>query len=252
MRRGAVLVHPIRRGAVFVHLNHTVEQMQHMPPPAARGNHRIGGAVGIHHGADAIAEAREQARDHGDEFRGQRSLCDRLRAEVHRTGEIEQEPGGDLAVFLEFANMRRLQSRGDVPVYVANVIVRLVFAQVGEIEADAAEQRAVVALQQSVEATDHSPFEPTQDLLGIGTARRLDNRGLGRTRRPASATERVAGKFARQRAKALTGPGKHRAHVGKRRGERRNQDCGTWRCVASGLSGAGIALRMLMMMLSAV
>ena len=54
-------------------------------------------------------------------------------------------------------------ARGDVPVDVAHVVVVLVFAQVGEIEAEAAEQRAVVAVQQPVEPADHRPLEPAQE-----------------------------------------------------------------------------------------
>ena len=47
----------------------------------------------------------------------------------------------------------------------AHVVVLLVFAQIGEVEAGAAEQRAVVALQQPVQTADHRPFEPAKDRL---------------------------------------------------------------------------------------
>ena len=67
-----------------------------------------------------------------------------------------------------------LQARRDVPVDVAHVVVVLVFAQVGQVQAGAAHQRAVVALQQAVEPADHRPFEPPQHTLGAGP------RGAGR------------------------------------------------------------------------
>ena len=74
---------------------------------------------------------------------------------------------------LILAHVRRLQPRGDVPVDVAHVVVVLVFAQVGEIEAEAAEQRAVVAVQQAVETADHRPLEPPQDAPQDLRGRRL-------------------------------------------------------------------------------
>jgi hypothetical protein len=53
---------------------------------------------------------------------------------------------------------------------VAHVVVVLVFAQVGQVEAGAAQQRAVVALQQAVEAADHGPLEPAQRAHAPGLA----------------------------------------------------------------------------------
>jgi hypothetical protein len=41
----------------------------------------------------------------------------------------------------------------------------LIFAYVCEIEAEAAKQRLIVALQQSVETADDCPFESAQDLF---------------------------------------------------------------------------------------
>ena len=52
------------------------------------------------------------------------------------------------------AHVGAVHARGHVPVDVAQVVARLVLAQVGEVDAGAAEQRAVVALQPAVEAPD--------------------------------------------------------------------------------------------------
>ena len=62
--------------------------------------------------------------------------------------------------------MGNLQTCGDVPVNVAHVVVVLVFAQVGQINARTAQQGSVVALQQAVKAADHGPFQAAQDALG--------------------------------------------------------------------------------------
>ena len=98
-------------------------------------------------------------------------------AEVDRAAQVQHEPGRHLAVFGEHAHVRRLQPRGDVPVDVAHVVVVLVFAQVGQVQAGAAHQRAVVALQQAVEPADHRPFEPAQRALDAA------RRGFGRRER---------------------------------------------------------------------
>ena len=53
----------------------------------------------------------------------------------------------------------------------AHVVMVLVFAQVGQVHAGAAQQGAVVALQQAVEAAQHGPLEPAQQLVGACTPR---------------------------------------------------------------------------------
>ncbi len=180
-----------RRGcrAALAQLHHAVEDVQHVPASAARGDDFVG-VLGVQHRADPVAVAREQPRQHGDELARQRALAQLLRTEVDRAGQVEHEPGGDLAVFLELAHVRDLQPRGDVPVHVAHVVVQLVLAQVGEVEAEAAEQRAVVALQHAVEAAQHGPLEPAQQPVGIDRAGRFvggldvvrDRRGRRRLR----------------------------------------------------------------------
>src|SRR5438067_13783568 len=111
--------------------------------------------------------AREKPRQQRDEIGRQLALFHLARAEVDRAGKIEQEPGGDLAVLMVLAHIRRQQPRGHVPVDVAYVVAVLVLAQVREIEAEAAKKRPVVAMQQAVEATHHRPLETAQDRLRI-------------------------------------------------------------------------------------
>ena len=82
-------------------------------------------------------------------------------------------------------------ARGDVPVDVAHVVVVLVFAQVGQVQAGAAQQRAVVALQQAVEPADHRPLQAAQHaarrcrrsgpLAGPRALRRRGRRGVLRS-----------------------------------------------------------------------
>ena len=115
--------------------------------------------------ADAVAVAGQEARQGRHEVDQDAPLepLGSVGAEVDRRAEVEQEPRGDLAVLDVLADVRRVHPRGDVPVDVADVVAVLVFAQVGEVEAVAAEQGAVVALQQAVEPADDLPVEALED-----------------------------------------------------------------------------------------
>jgi hypothetical protein len=147
-----------------------VQQMQHVVAAAARGDHGVH-ARSIEHGADAVAVAGQHARQHGDKFGRDIALALLAGAEVHGRAQVQQEPGAHLAVFGEDAHMGLLQPGGDVPVDVAHVVMVLVFAQVGQVHAGAAQQRAVVALQQAVEPAQHRPLEAAQQLLRAGLLR---------------------------------------------------------------------------------
>jgi hypothetical protein len=85
-----------------------------------------------------------------------------------RTSAEPNSTDGDFAILVVLADVRRGQPCGDVPVDVADVVVVLVLADVGEVEPEPAEQRPVVALQQAVEPTDHRPLEPPQQRVRIG------------------------------------------------------------------------------------
>ena len=135
--------------------------------------------------ADAVAVATEESREHSDELARHAALFYLARAEVDRRTQVEQEPGGDVAILVVLAHVRRGQTRGDVPIDVPDVVVILVFAQVGEIEPEAAEERPIVAVQQAVESPQHRPLEPAQHALGV--ARRVDRydvAGFRTARRP--------------------------------------------------------------------
>ena len=130
--------------------------MQHMTAAAARGNHGID-AVAVKHRTDTVAVAREQPRHYRDELGRNRQLL-HLCAEVDRRAQVEQKPADHFAIFVVLAHVRRLHPRGNVPIDIADVVVVLIFAQIREINAEPAKKRSIVALQQSVEATDHRPL----------------------------------------------------------------------------------------------
>ena len=156
-----------------------------MAAAAPGGNHRVH-PVRIKYGADAVSVPGEQASEHGYQLRGQHALAYFPGAEVHRAAQVEEKPGGDFAVRVELTYVRRLQPCRNVPVDVADIVVKLVFAQVGEIEAEGAKQRAIVALQQAVEAADDGLFHATQDgvrivpAAGLSPRRRDDRMQAGR------------------------------------------------------------------------
>ena len=71
-------------------------------------------------------------------------------------------------------HVRRLETRGDVPIDVTDIVVILVLAQIGEIQPETAKQGLVIAMQQPVQATNHGPLQATQDVLRAGRGTDLD------------------------------------------------------------------------------
>jgi hypothetical protein len=172
----------LRRRALDTDDTDSIEHMQHVATTVACRDDFIR-ALGKQHRTNAIAVAREQPRQYRDQFGRQHAFAHAAGTEVDRRGKVDQEPGRDLAILLELTHVRRREPRGDVPVDVTHVVVQLVFAEVGEVEAEAAEQRAVIALQQAVEPAQHGPFEPPQQAIRIDAAARprtIGDRLVGR------------------------------------------------------------------------
>ena len=158
-------------------LAHVGDELQYLVAPHAWRQHGAGlagRALAIEHGAHPIAMPREQARNAGHKALGHRELGAIAGAEIHAARQIEQKPGRELAVLGVLPHVRDLQAGGHVPVDVAHVVAVLVFAQVGQIQAATAPQRAVVALQQAVQAAQHRPLQPAQQGLRV-----VCTRGLG-------------------------------------------------------------------------
>jgi hypothetical protein len=72
--------------------------------------------------------------------------------------------------------MGRLQTRGDVPVDVTDIIVILVFAQIGQIEPETTKQGLVIAVKQPVQATNHGPLQSPQYVFSPRTVAYAMNR----------------------------------------------------------------------------
>ena len=118
----------------------SMQNMQRMAPAGARRNHRID-AVAVEERADAIAVTSQEPRQQGDEFSRDGAFF-HAGAEVHGRAQVEQKPGHHFAVFVVDSHIRRLETSGDVPIDVANVVVILILAQIGEIEPETAKQGA--------------------------------------------------------------------------------------------------------------
>jgi hypothetical protein len=157
---------------------HRVQDAQHLAAAGLRPDDLVDvGAVEDR--AHAITVPREEASQQGDEIHRHGRLLHFLRAEVDRAGKVEQEPGGDLAILVVLAHVRRLQPRRHVPVDVPHVVAVLVLAQVGEVEPVAAEECAVVTLQQAIQPADDRPFEALQDRVRTAARRLGWRRWLG-------------------------------------------------------------------------
>ena len=75
-----------------------------MDAAAARRQHGVDLAA-VEQRADAVAVAREQARQHGDELARDRALGERFEPKSTLAEQVEQEPRRELAVFVELAHV---------------------------------------------------------------------------------------------------------------------------------------------------
>ena len=80
-----------------------------------------------------MAVAGQQTAQGRDEIDRHRFLLSLHGAEGHRRTQIEHEPRCYVPVFNVLSNIGRVQSRRDVPVDVADIVLRLVLAQVREV-----------------------------------------------------------------------------------------------------------------------
>ncbi len=154
-------------------LEEVVCQMKNLGAPAARLDHPLHTLI-VKDRRYAIPAAREQAGQRRHKFREHPFLGAVGPAEAHRGRPVEQEPDGQLPIFHILADEGGVHARGHIPVYVPDVVARLVLAQIGKIQPGPIKERAVVALQQAIQSSDHLPLEAQQKRLrGGGGAGRL-------------------------------------------------------------------------------
>ena len=135
---------------------------QHLDATATGRDHPLDAAV-IEYGPHPIAVAGQQPGQGGHEVDQHIPFEALNRAKIYRRAEIKQKPGSDLTVLNILAHVGRIHARGDIPIDVANIILRLIFPQVGEIHPVPIEQGAIIALQESIQAADDLPIEALQD-----------------------------------------------------------------------------------------
>jgi hypothetical protein len=128
-----------------------VHDVQYLAASAAPRNDRVDVGA-IQQRADAVAVTRQYARKHADKLGGDIALLGLSGPEIHRGTQVNEKPRRKFALLVVLANVGRVQPRRHVPVDIAHVVVVLILAQIGEIEPEAAKQRAIVAVQQSIQA----------------------------------------------------------------------------------------------------
>ncbi len=128
-----------------------------MAPARARRNNRID-SVAIEQRADTVAVASQEPHQHGDKLSRDRAFFD-LWAEFHRRAQVEQKPRGNFPILVVNSDIRRLQARRYIPVDVTNIVMILIFAEIGEIQSEAAKQSSIIAVEQSVEAANDGPLQ---------------------------------------------------------------------------------------------
>jgi hypothetical protein len=83
---------------------HPLQQVQHLQPAASSRQHGVDRAA-VEDRADAVAMAGQQPGQHANEFTGDLALGREVRPEVDARAEVDDEPGAELAVFGELADI---------------------------------------------------------------------------------------------------------------------------------------------------
>ena len=144
--------------------------MQHMKQmPSTHACRNVFETIGLsgvqNQGTNAIATLHEQLGH--DAYKVHHHLPFGLvcTAKVHRATDVQQKPRADFTVFLVLAHKGCLHARGDIPVDVPDIVMGLVFAQVGQLQARTSEQGFVIALQQAVKTAQHRPLQLLKQCL---------------------------------------------------------------------------------------
>jgi hypothetical protein len=93
----------------------------------------------------------QQLGHHAYKIHHDLSLGLAVAAKVHRATQVQQKPRTDFAVFLVLPDKRRLHACRDIPIDVPDIVMRLVFTQVSQLQARTSEQGFVIALQQTIQ-----------------------------------------------------------------------------------------------------
>ena len=165
-----------------------LDESQDLDPAAARRDRALDPSA-VEDRADTVAPPGQEPRQRRNEVdeNGPLLAITADRSEIDGRAEVEQEPRRDLAVLVIFADIGCRHPRGHVPVDRANIVAELVFAKCREIEAAAAEQAPIIALEQAVQPANHLPVEALEDALRRGRGRHsgpgAGRPGRGRARR---------------------------------------------------------------------
>jgi hypothetical protein len=127
------------------------EHAEEVPGPLARGQVEID-VVAEAHQAHAVVVAEGGVGEGGAGLGDEAVLGLRDRPEQARGGGVDEQDDGELALLDEPLDEGLAGSGGDVPVDVADIVARLVLADLGELDALAEEGGVVLAREQIVDA----------------------------------------------------------------------------------------------------
>ena len=133
---------------------------QHVTPSLPRRNDVLD-AIGEKKNANAVVVPNRGHRQHSGQLARQLALESLYRPESLRSGEIDDQHHGELALFDVALDERPAHSRGDVPVDRADLVAGLILAHFRELHSLALEHRAVLAGENGVD----QPARPQLDQL---------------------------------------------------------------------------------------
>src|SRR3569623_1066205 len=126
--------------------------------------------------ADAIVVSDRRHREHAGELCRERAFLNLAAPELARGRDVDEQPQLELALLAELLDERAAGSRRDAPIDRANLVARHVLADAVEVDAAAAERRAVRAGEHRRYEAAGLQLDPPHALHDVAHARCLDGR----------------------------------------------------------------------------
>ena len=148
-------------------LTNKVQQMVATPA----GRKELADAIREQHEADAVVVVKRRYREQRGHVSRQLALGDGRRPEPRARADVDREEDVELALLAEFLDVGNVHPGGDVPVDRADIVSRLVLADLLEIESGAPEDAAIRANERLVREDARLDLDLFHDAKDLGRHR---------------------------------------------------------------------------------
>src|SRR5258708_21968761 len=141
-----------------------IHQAQNLDPPSFGWDGFHNPAI-IKYGTDPVSMTREEPGKSGNQIDQHGPLEGTGAAEIEGGGKVQEKPGSDFPIFHVLPDKWGIHPGRYIPIDIADIIFRLILAQIRKVHAESIEQGAIITLQNSIQPADHLPVKPLENSL---------------------------------------------------------------------------------------